>query len=161
MKKPTEKETCMTNRPSLENWALDLCSVIAQRSRDPRTTVGAVILRPDNTIAAAGYNGFPRGVDDNPEIYADRSRKLLRTVHAEINAILTSREPLHGYTLYVSPLHPCSQCAAAIIQSGITRVVAKIDSTNQHASWQDSFSEAAQMFSESGVVVKLLTESLV
>ena len=100
-------------------------------------------------------------MDDNPEIYADRSRKLLRTVHAEINAILTSREPLHGYTLYVSPLHPCSQCAAAIIQSGITRVVAKIDSTNQHASWQDSFSEAAQMFSESGVVVKLLTESLV
>ena len=159
MKKPTEKETCMTDRPSLENWALDLCSVIAQRSRDPRTTVGAVILRPDNTIAAAGYNGFPRGVDDDPEIYADRSRKLLRTVHAEINAILTSREPLHGYTLYVSPLHPCSQCAAAIIQSGIKRVVAKIEGGDKHPTWQDSFREAAQMFNEAGVAVKLLTDA--
>ena len=147
----------MSERPTLENWALDLCTVIARRSRDPRTTVGAVILRPDNTIAAAGYNGFARGVDDDPAIYADRSRKLLRTVHAEINAILTSREPLHGYTLYVSPLHPCSQCAAAIIQSGIKTVIARIDSSNQHVSWQESFREAAQMFSEAGVVVKLLT----
>jgi len=147
----------MSERPTLENWALDLCTVIARRSRDPRTTVGAVILRPDNTIAAAGYNGFARGVDDDPAIYADRNRKLLRTVHAEINAILTSREPLHGYTLYVSPLHPCSQCAAAIIQSGIKTVIARIDSSNQHQSWQESFREAAQMFSEAGVVVKLLT----
>jgi len=147
----------MSERPTLENWALDLCTVIARRSRDPRTTVGAVILRPDNTIAAAGYNGFARGVDDDPAIYADRNRKLLRTVHAEINAILTSREPLHGYTLYVSPLHPCSQCAAAIIQSGIKTVIARIDSSNQHVSWQESFREAAQMFSEAGVVVKLLT----
>jgi dCMP deaminase len=149
----------MTERPDLESWALDLCGMIAKRSRDPRTTVGAVILRPDNTIAAAGYNGFPRGVDDDPEIYGDRSRKLLRIVHAEINAILTSREPLHGYTLYVSPLHPCSQCAAAIIQSGITRVVARLKSSDHHPSWQDSFSEAAQMFSEAGVTVKLLTEN--
>jgi len=158
MKKTQDKQAAdMSERPTLENWALDLCTVIARRSRDPRTTVGAVILRPDNTIAAAGYNGFARGVDDDPAIYADRNRKLLRTVHAEINAILTSREPLHGYTLYVSPLHPCSQCAAAIIQSGIKTVIARIDSSNQHVSWQESFREAAQMFSEAGVVVKLLT----
>ena len=59
-------------RPDIDTWALDLCEAVARRSRDPSTKVGSVILRPDNTIAAAGYNGFPRKVDDDPEIYLDK-----------------------------------------------------------------------------------------
>ena len=141
-------------RPDIDTWALDLCEAVARRSRDPSTKVGSVILRPDNTIAAAGYNGFPRKVDDDPEIYLDKPRKLLRVVHSELNAILTSREPLHGCTIYVTPLHPCSQCAAAIIQSGITRVVARTD--GKHSStWATSFEEAAAMFNEAGVTVEI------
>jgi len=142
-------------RPDIDTWALDLSEVVARRSRDPSTKVGAVILRSDNTVASVGYNGFPRGVTDYPEIYLDKSRKLLRVVHAELNAILTSREPLHGYTIYVSPLHPCSQCAAAIIQSGITRVVARTDLARKSATWEASFHEAGQMFAEAGVQVTI------
>jgi dCMP deaminase len=141
-------------RPDIDTWALDLSEVVAKRSRDPSTKVGAVILRPDNTIAAAGYNGFPRKVDDDPNIYLNKPRKLLRVVHAELNAILTSREPLHGCTIYVSPLHPCSQCAAAIIQSGITRVVARTND-RPNTTWATSFEEAGAMFSEAGVEVEI------
>jgi dCMP deaminase len=140
-------------RPDLETWALDLADHMARRSKDPGRKVGAVILRPDNTIASAGYNGFPRLVSDDPALYADKPTKLRRTVHAELNAILTAREPLHGYTIYVSPLHPCSQCAAAIIQAGITKVVARIGSDGG-AGWVDSFAEAAEMFGEAGIDVK-------
>jgi dCMP deaminase len=141
-------------RPDIDTWALDLSEIVARRSRDPSTKVGAVILRADNTIAAAGYNGFPRSTDDDPKIYADKPRKLLRIVHAELNAILTSREPLHGCSIYVSPLHPCSQCAAAIIQSGIKRVVARTRA-GASTSWAESFAEAAEMFREAGVTVDL------
>jgi dCMP deaminase len=145
----------MSERPNIDKWALDLAELVATRSRDPNTKVGAVILRPDKTIVAAGYNGFARNVNDDPEIYLDKPRKLLRVVHAELNAILTSREPLHGCTIYVSPLHPCSQCAAAIIQSGITRVVARTDLTRTNTTWAESFKEATEMFEEANVKVDI------
>ena len=51
-------------RPDIDTWALDLSEVVARRSRDPNTQVGAVILRADNTVASVGYNGFPRGTND-------------------------------------------------------------------------------------------------
>lgn len=129
---------------------LDLAAHIGAWSKDPSTKVGAVIVRPDRTIASLGYNGFPRGVKDE---YLDREHKLLRTVHAEMNAILSAREPLHGHTLFVSPLFPCSNCAAAIIQSGITMVVARMPEIRPE--WQVSFDASADLFAQSGVDVVL------
>jgi dCMP deaminase len=120
----------------------DLADLVASWSKDPSTKVGAVIIRPDRTIASVGYNGFPRGVDDT---YTTREDKLLRTVHAEANAILTAREPLHGYTLYVTPLHPCANCAGLIIQSGIKVVHFKAHAASKHA-WTEHASAMASMF---------------
>ena len=132
-----------------EKWDdrfLSLAKEVASWSKDPSTKVGAVIVRPDKTIASVGYNGFPRGTDDT---YSTREDKLLKTVHAELNAILSSREPLHGYTIYVTPLCPCSNCAAAIIQSGITKVVYEAASFRQE--WEDSFLAAGKMFNQAGI----------
>lgn len=128
---------------------LGLAEQVATWSKDPSTKVGAVITRRDNTVASLGYNGFPRHVDDSPELYADRPTKLMRTVHAELNAILTAREPLTNCTLYVTPLCPCSTCAAAIIQSGIHRVVYRMDQPRPE--WQASFDETQAMFKEAWV----------
>lgn len=125
---------------------LSLAEHVGGWSKDPSTKVGAAVIRPDRTIASLGYNGFPRGVNDE---YLDRDHKLLRTVHAEMNAILSAREPLHGCTLYVSPLFPCANCAAAIIQSGITTVVARMGELRPE--WQTSFDAAADLFTQSGV----------
>ena len=126
---------------------LELASMVGQWSKDPSTKVGAVVVRPDRTIASLGYNGFPRGVDD---AYQDREHKLLRTVHAEMNAILSAREPLKGHTIYVTPLCPCANCAAAIIQSGIDRVVATTPA-EQRPEWKASFDAAFDMFAQAGV----------
>jgi dCMP deaminase len=95
---------------SLDKWDvrfLELANHIAQWSKDPSTKVGAVIVRPDRTICSVGYNGFPRGVDDNEERYMDRPTKYEFVVHAEANAIIHAREPLHDYILYTYPLMPC------------------------------------------------------
>jgi len=110
----------------LDHWDyrfLELAKFTAGWSRDPSTKVGAVVVRPDKTVASLGFNGFPRRVADLPERLEDRATKYQIVVHAEMNALLHAREPLHGYTLYCAPLHPCSNCAAAIIQAGISRVV--------------------------------------
>lgn len=131
---------------------LNLCDEIAQRSKDPSTKVGACIVDDKKRIVSMGYNGFPRGCDDAPELYADRSVKLMRTIHAEVNAIITAGRDLTGCTLYVSPLHPCANCAAIIIQSGIKRVVYNASVTPER--WRANFSEAYSMFQEAGVTVE-------
>lgn len=136
---------------------LDLARHIAEWSKDPSTKVGAAIVRPNRTIASVGYNGFPRGVQDLPERLEDRPVKYHFTVHAEMNAILSANEPVTGYTLYVAPLLPCSTCAAAIVQSGISRVVTAMP--YQPDRWQSSFSDGLKMFDEAEVKWELRNES--
>lgn len=137
---------------------LNLCDEIAQRSKDPSTKVGACIVAPDKTIVSMGYNGFPRGCNDDPEIYQDRDVKYLRTIHAEVNAIITARRDLTGCTLYVSPLHPCANCAAIIIQSGIKRVVYTTPQSSAEAAsrWLQNFQVAVEMFDEAGIQVNVV-----
>lgn len=132
---------------------LDLAGRIAAWSRDPSTKVGALIVRPDRTIASVGYNGFPRGTSDAPELYNTREIKYARIVHAEINAILSAREPLAGYTIYVTPFDPCPQCAAALIQAGIKRVVAI---ASNRPDWEERLLIARELFAEAGVAVELI-----
>lgn len=136
-----------------DEYYFSLCDANAAKSKDPSTRVGAVIVRPDRTIASMGWNGFPRGVEDH---YQDREHKLLRTVHAELNAILNAREPLHGYTIYVSPLFPCSNCAAAIIQSGITCVIARMGQPREE--WAKSFEASKDMFRQAFVDFEIHSE---
>lgn len=133
-----------------DRYFFDLCEVNAAMSKDPSTQVGAVIVRPDNTVASMGWNGFPRGVLDLQERYDDRPTKYKMTVHAEANAILSAKEPLNGYRLYVSPLHPCADCAGMIIQSGISHIVTL---SSDRPDWDEHFAIAKQMFDEAGVTV--------
>lgn len=133
---------------------LKLAQHIAQWSKDPSTKVGAVIVRPNRTIASVGYNGFPRGVNDDERLN-DRPYKYAMTVHAEANAILSANERLDGCTLYVTPLSPCSSCASIIIQSGIKRVVAYMPHQPEH--WADSFAIARTMLDEAGIEWEIRT----
>jgi len=51
---------------------VNLAEYIAQWSKDPSTKTGSVIVRPDNTIASVGYNGFPRGIEDKADLLYNR-----------------------------------------------------------------------------------------
>lgn len=131
---------------------LKLAAEVSSWSRDPSTKVGAVIVRPDNTIASLGYNGFPRGMSDSPELYADATReevKYKRMVHAELNAILNAHGPVTGHTLYCT-LFPCSSCALVIIQSGIKSVIAKMPE-GPWERWRASFDLTKTFFEEAGI----------
>ena len=53
-----------------EKWDrrfIELASHIAQWSKDPSTKVGCVIVGEDREIRSTGFNGFPRGIDDDDE----------------------------------------------------------------------------------------------
>ncbi|MDI9518298.1 MAG: dCMP deaminase family protein [Bacillota bacterium] len=113
-----------------DEYFIGLAHLSAYRSKDPSTQVGAVIVDDDNRVVSIGYNGLPRGCSDDDYPWA-REGEALETkypfvVHAELNAILNSRHSVEGCTLYVS-LFPCNECAKAIIQSGIKKIVYESD----------------------------------
>jgi dCMP deaminase len=143
-----------TESPDIPNWDLRFLNIakhISTWSKDPSSKVGAVITK-GKVMIASGFNGFPKNTDDNPEIYKNREQKYLRIIHAEINAILYSKCDLSGCTLYCT-LPPCCQCTAAIIQSGITKVIHNKPDKFFIERWKDSLKESKAMFSEAGVEV--------
>lgn len=135
---------------------LEMAKLISTWSKDPSTQVGCIIVRPDRTIASVGYNGFARGVEDTEERLNDRPTKYAMVVHAEPNAIIAAREPLHGYTAYTYPFPPCAGCASLLVQAGITRVVAPEATADQIERWGDSFVLASTIFTEAGVSLCLV-----
>jgi len=136
-----------------EKRFFEMAQLVSTWSKDPSTKVGAVIVRPDNTVASVGYNGFPKGMNDHPDLYADRDVKLSRIVHAEMNAILHAKEPLQGYTLYTWPVLTCDRCAVHVIQSGIVRVCAPKASPELSERWHEQFKKAKEYYLDSKVIV--------
>lgn len=127
----------------------------AQRSKDNSTQVGACIVNSEMKIVSVGYNGMPTGCVDDDMPWDREAESALDTkypfvCHAELNAILNSNIPsLAGATLYVT-LYPCNECAKAIIQCGIKRVV-YLD--NKYAD-TDGVKASAIMFGKCGIKVE-------
>lgn len=132
---------------------IHLAKHISEWSKDPSTKTGSVIVRPDMTVAAVGYNGFPKAIKDSVELLNNREEKYKRTIHCEMNAILSARERLDGYTLYNWPGQSCDRCAVHVIQSGITRVVSPKIENEFTERWKAQIKLAEELFAEAGVEV--------
>jgi len=145
------------NQKKWDQRFMDLAKMVASWSKDPSTKVGSVIVDRYNRVVSLGYNGFPRQVDDSPEWYNNREFKYAAVIHAEENAILFSQRDLTGCTIYVV-FHPCSNCAAKIIQCGIKRVVILKSTSEQIERWGKSFEVAKILFSNAGVKVDELSD---
>ena len=130
---------------------IDLAAFVGSWSKDPSTKAGSVLTR-GNRVISMGFNGFPAGTDDHHHLYEDREVKYLRVVHAELNSILFAKEDLLGTTIYVTHF-PCSQCAAAMIQKGISYVVFPLQNKSFLDRWADSIKHTLRMFKESGIMV--------
>lgn len=113
------------NRPTWNEYFLNIAREVAQRSTCERAKVGAVIVK-DKRILTTGYNGSPRGLAHCTEVgcLMDNGH-CVRTLHAEQNAIIQAA--LHGVitegaTIYVTH-QPCFNCAKTIINAGISEIV--------------------------------------
>lgn len=137
---------------------LELAMLVSNWSKDPSTKCGAVIVRPDRSIASVGYNGFPRGVPDLAEHLNEREEKYGRVVHAEVNAVLAAKEDLSDCTLYTWPPNhapSCDRCTAVIIQAGIKRVVHVRTGEGGFADrWAVAMQRSLDMYERAGVSVR-------
>lgn len=134
---------------------MQLALHVAGWSKDRSTKVGAIIVGPDNLLRSIGYNGFPRGVDDDVEGRHNRPLKYRWTEHAERNAIFNAARTgtaLAGCRMYL-PWFPCMDCARAIVQAGIVELIA-IQPDLGHPTWGEDFRYAIELFKEAGLAVK-------
>lgn len=142
------------DRVTWDEYFMTIALLSAKRSKDPSTQVGACIVDNENKVVSIGYNGMPRHCDDTKltwEKGEDLNNKYLYVCHAEFNAILNTRDGSHlnGCKIYVT-LFPCNECAKAIIQTGIKKVIYLSDK------YQDQLSTRAskRLFEVAGVVVE-------
>lgn len=113
-----------------DNYFMTIAEDTALLSKDPKTKVGACIVK-DKKILSVGYNGAPRKFPDNLVPTGDAveliNQKNAYMVHAELNAILNYRGCLadfEGATVYVT-ISPCHDCAKALAQVGIKKIIYK------------------------------------
>jgi dCMP deaminase len=131
-----------------------LAQHIGTWSQDRSRKVGCVIVGPGNDILATGFNGFPRGVDDSIEERYERPAKYLWTEHAERNAIFNATRigvSLVDAKMYL-PWFPCVDCARAIIQVGIVKLIAFRPDLGD-STWGDTFAVSLSLFREAGIEV--------
>lgn len=135
-----------------DEYFMGVAVLSAQRSKDNNTQVGACIVNSNHKIVAVGYNGMPIGCNDDDMPWEREGETSLDTkypfvCHAELNAILNRNcADLNGCTLYVT-LFPCNECAKAIIQSGIKKIVY---GSNKYAD-SESTKASAMLFKMCGI----------
>ncbi len=142
---------------SWDEYFKEMAALVSKKSKDINTNIGAVIVGPNNEVRSTGYNSFPRGLNDNIPERQERPEKYFFLEHSERNAIYNAARvgtPTEGCRIFLNCAIPCADCARAIIQAGIKEVI--ITSFSSHSpKWEESAARSMQMFTESGVVVRL------
>ncbi len=149
------------NRPSWDDYFIDICASVAKRATCDRGKSGSVIVK-DKRILSTGYVGSPVGsqhCDDIGHEFKDTihedgkiTKHCVRTTHAEQNAICQAARfgiPIEGGTIYCK-MTPCYVCAKMIINSGLKRVVAEKD---YHAG-----DDTKRIFKEAGIKFDIINK---
>lgn len=136
------------NYISWNSYFIRLAKTAARRSKDKDHQVGSCIVDINNNILSLGYNGMPNGTVDTPKIW-DNDTKQLYVVHSELNAILNANCNLQNSIIYCT-LFPCNQCAKAIVQVGIKKVVYLRD----FKPTQDNMKASVQILTNAGVIIE-------
>ncbi|MFH0835745.1 MAG: cytidine/deoxycytidylate deaminase family protein [Candidatus Micrarchaeota archaeon] len=150
-------------RPSWDEYFIQITRAIAARGTCDRGMSGAVLAR-NNRILATGYVGAPSGLPHCDEaghlmkkVYDDKGgthQHCVRTTHAEMNAIVQAARygvAVEGATLYCK-MEPCLDCAKAIINAGIKRVVCEKKYHGAHLT--------RDFFKDAGVELVVLNDEL-
>ena len=100
---------------------LQIASAAAEKSHDPSTKVGAVVIAgPDDWRFCLGRNHIP-GLEADSPLWEDRSVKYELVIHAEVDALSMPRAFRATQIAVTHP--PCSRCASVIAEAGIKRVL--------------------------------------
>lgn len=146
----------MHERPSYDEYFMEMAHVVSKRSTCLRRKVGAILVK-DKHILSTGYNGAPKGLKHCSEVGCLREKldipsgerhELCRGLHAEQNAIIQSA--VFGVSIKDSTLYctntPCIVCVKMLINAGVREIIFSGD-------YPDDL--AKKMLSESNIDIKM------
>lgn len=136
---------------------LAVATAISALSKDSSTKVGALVVGKGGEFIASGWNGAPRGcaADEPGDARSVRPEKYFWFSHAEANAITNAARvgtPMAGSTIVVTHF-PCMDCARAIVQAGVVKVVTRAPALDFWERWKEHILRAEALFKECGVEV--------
>ncbi|NCO18305.1 hypothetical protein AUJ61_02265 [Candidatus Pacearchaeota archaeon CG1_02_30_18] len=140
-----------------DEYFMSVAYLVASKSKDESTHMGAVVVGPNNEIKSTGYNSFVRGLNDEIVARQEKPEKYYWFEHAERNAIYNATligTSLKGCKIYTNGI-PCMDCARGIVQSGILEVIIdkKWDKKNPDL-WKENAKRSIEMFEEVGVLLR-------
>jgi len=145
-------------RPSWDQYFMDITRLVATRSTCLRRQVGAILVK-DRNILATGYNGVPSGIShcdvagclrERLKVPSGERHELCRGLHAEQNAIIQAAR--HGVNIDGSALYcttmPCIICTKMLINAGISAII-----------YAEGYADdlAREMLAETGITVSHFT----
>jgi dCMP deaminase len=136
---------------SWDDYFMTMVYLVAMRSKDKSTHIGAVVVDDLNVVRSMGYNSFVRGINDDVPERQERPEKYYWMEHAERNAIYNSPLSLRGCHMYTNGI-PCMDCARGIVQEGIVEVIVdKVWDDNNYAQWIEQAKRSKEMFEEASI----------
>lgn len=141
------------SRPNLDEWYLEMCTVIQKRATCIRREVGCVLTDEDGYILSTGYNAVPSGVphctDEPCEGAIHKSGcglSACKAIHAEDVALMKCSDIQKVHTCYVSA-SPCELCIRKLLNTSCQRIVfiEEYPHTSSRSIWEDAGREWVQI----------------
>ena len=111
-------------RANWHNLWMTMSFLVSQKSLDPRTKHGCIVVDEENTFLSMGYNSPPRKcVENNMPTKGDDKYKVFQ--HSESNAITNAARKgisLKDSIFYITG-HPCTDCFGKMINVGVSKII--------------------------------------
>lgn len=114
----------MSKQSDWDNYFMNIAERVAERSKDPSSKLGCVIVDERKRPVSFGYNGLVQGADESKMTLTERPMKYYFVIHSEMNALLFAGRDVTGCTLY-NMVATCENCLKYCLQAGIKRFVYK------------------------------------
>lgn len=103
-----------------EDYFNNIVDKVKDKSKDPSTKVGCVIVNERNEPVSFGFNGWVSGCDETFMTW-ERPLKYNMVIHAEMNALIFAERNLKDCKAFVTH-SPCSNCLKHLLQAGIREI---------------------------------------
>ena len=112
----------MSKQEDWDNYFMNIAETVAQKSKDPSSKMGCVIVDPKKRVVSMGYNGMIQGADESKMTLSERPMKYYFAIHSEMNALIFAHQDLSNCTIY-NRVATCENCLKHCLQAGIKRFV--------------------------------------
>ena len=130
----TQNETRIKNQKQhdWDEYFMNIAEAVAEKSKDPSSKMGCVIVDQNKRVVSLGYNGLVQGADESKMTLSERPMKYYFAIHSEMNALIFAHQDLSGCTIY-NRVATCENCLKYCLQAGIKRFVYKELRVHSHS----------------------------